>query len=255
MDPLDARQWVAEKMIPVFPLGVFRDRKPVIPDTEQPPQRPLDEVLGLKGNQECAPVVRQLQSRSLSLKIAGFGGQGVLLLGQFVTEMGMSQGLEVSWLPSYGPEMRSGSAHCHVCVARERIGSPLVSQPDVLIAMNEMSLRKFASQVREGGLILYNHSELPADNFLPDAKVVRVPASDIADTLGSPKVANVVMLGALLAETGCLPRETAMATIKKLAAKRPELLALNQKALDAGCDYILTQVEVGAVSQPDGFCD
>jgi 2-oxoisovalerate ferredoxin oxidoreductase beta subunit len=255
MDPLDARQWVAEKMIPVFPLGVFRDRKPLIPDTEQPPQRPLDEVLGLKGNQECAPVVRQLQSRSLSLKIAGFGGQGVLLLGQFVTEMGMSQGLEVSWLPSYGPEMRSGSAHCHVCVARERIGSPLVSQPDVLIAMNEMSLRKFASQVREGGLILYNHSELPADNFLPDAKVVRVPASDIADTLGSPKVANVVMLGALLAETGCLPRETAMATIKKLAAKRPELLALNQKALDAGCDYILTQVEVGAVSQPDGFCD
>ena len=83
-----------------------------------------------------------------TIKIAGFGGQGVLLLGQLLAEMGMREGLEVSWLPSYGPEMRSGSAHCHVCLSQERIGSPLVSHPDVLIAMNEVSLRKFAAQVR-----------------------------------------------------------------------------------------------------------
>ena len=90
------------------------------------------------------------------MKIAGFGGQGVLLLGQLLTEMGMREGLEVSWLPSYGPEMRSGSAHCHVCLSKERVGSPLISHPDALVAMNEISLRKFAAQVKSGGLILYN---------------------------------------------------------------------------------------------------
>jgi len=258
MDPVDARKWVAEKMIPAFPLGVFRDRKPVIPETKQPPQRPLADVLELKVEADDEPVSRHHHahvSRSLSLKVAGFGGQGVLLLGQFIAEMGMRQDLEVSWLPSYGPEMRSGSAHCHVCLSRERIGSPLISHPDVLIAMNELSLRKFAAQVKDGGLILYNRSELPLDVNIPQAKVVCVPAAEIADTLGSAKVANVVMLGALLAETDCLPPETAMAVIKKLAGKRPELLALNQKALDAGRDYVLTQVEVGAVSQADGWCD
>jgi Pyruvate/2-oxoacid:ferredoxin oxidoreductase gamma subunit len=121
--------------------------------------------------------------------------------------------------------------------------------------MNELSLRKFAAQVKDGGLILYNRGELPPDVNIPQAKVVCVPASEVADTLGSAKVANVVMLGALLAETDCLPIETAMAVIQKLAGKRPELLALNEKALNAGRDYVLTQVEIGAVSQADGFCD
>jgi 2-oxoisovalerate ferredoxin oxidoreductase beta subunit len=98
--------------------------------------------------------------RDYNIKVAGFGGQGVLLLGQLLTEMGMREGLEVSWLPSYGPEMRSGSAHCHVCLSKERIGSPLISHPDVLIAMNEVSLRKFAHQVVPGGVIIYHRDRL-----------------------------------------------------------------------------------------------
>ena len=96
------------------------------------------------------------------MKIAGFGGQGILLMGQLLAEMGLREHMEVSWLPSYGPEMRSGSAHCHVSLSHERIGSPLISQPEVLIAMNELSLHKFAPSVVSGGLILYNHTKLPA---------------------------------------------------------------------------------------------
>ena len=184
--------------------------------------------------------------------MAGFGGQGVLLLGQLLTEMGMREGLEVSWLPSYGPEMRSGSAHCHVCLSKERIGSPLISYPDVLIAMNELSLRKFASQVKPDGLILYNRECLPDDFEAPKAQVVCIPAAEIADHLGSAKVANVIMMGALLEETEILSPATAMGVIES-KVRRVELLETNRKALQAGREFIDSKVWVGAVPQPDGF--
>jgi Pyruvate/2-oxoacid:ferredoxin oxidoreductase gamma subunit len=178
----------------------------------------------------------------------------VLLLGQLLTEMGMREGLEVSWLPSYGPEMRSGSAHCHVCLAKERIGSPLISRPDVLIAMNEISLRKFGPQVAPDGLILYNRSDLPADFAAPEAHIVCIPASEIADKLGSAKVANVVMMGALLEETECLSPATAMKVIES-KVKKVELLETNRKALQAGREFIDKEVWVGAMTQPDGFAE
>ena len=190
--------------------------------------------------------------RELSIKIAGFGGQGVLLLGQLLAEMGMREGLEVSWLPSYGPEMRSGSAHCHVCLSQERIGSPLASRPQVLIAMTEISLRKFASQVTPGGTIIYGRERLPEDFIVPQAQVVCIPASEIADKLGSAKVANVVMMGALLEETECLSPATAMKVLEA-KVKNPTLLELDRKAMDAGRAYIDHTVAVGAVTQADGF--
>jgi 2-oxoisovalerate ferredoxin oxidoreductase beta subunit len=253
-DPVEARKWVAEKMIPAFPLNVFRDRKLEIPPVTNPPQRAPADVLEISSRQEDGRA-QFLQYphhfHELTIKIAGFGGQGVLLLGQLLTEMGMREGLEVSWLPSYGPEMRSGSAHCHVCFSKERIGSPLISHPDVLIAMNEISLRKFAPQVPSGGLILYNRESLPAD-FSASARVICIPASEIADSLGSAKVANVVMMGALLEETECLSTTTAMDVIQA-KVKKVELLETNRKALQAGHDFIDNQVRVGAVTQPDGF--
>ena len=190
--------------------------------------------------------------KQMTIKVAGFGGQGVLLLGQLLIEMGMREGLEVSWLPSYGPEMRSGSAHCHVCLSKERIGSPLISHPDVLIAMNELSLRKFASQVAPGGLILYNRDSLPADSQLPQAQVICIPASEIADKLGSAKVANVVMMGALLEETECLAPAIALATLERLV-KRADLLELNREALATGRRFVDEHAHLEAVTQPDGF--
>ncbi len=248
-DPVEARKFVAEKMIPVFPLGVLRDRKVEIPKIDVP-QKSVAEALEL-GNDSAVEDGKH-HGKECTIKVAGFGGQGVLLLGVLLAEMGMREHMEVSWLPSYGPEMRSGSAHCHVCLSQERIGSPLVTHPEVLVAMTEQSLRKFAPTVAPGGLILYNRDSLPEDFVITHARVVCVPASEIADRLGSAKVANVIMLGALLEETECLSPETAMAVIEKMV-KKPALVKMNEEALHAGQVYIDHQVRIGAVSQPDGF--
>ncbi|MGO9125167.1 MAG: 2-oxoacid:acceptor oxidoreductase family protein [Terriglobales bacterium] len=254
-DPVEARRWVYEKMMPAFPLNVFRDRRPEIPLGTEPPQRTVADVLEITpraGAHDASKPKHAHHFKDVKVKIAGFGGQGVLLLGQLLTEMGMREGLEVSWLPSYGPEMRSGSAHCHVCLSKERIGSPLVSRPDVLVAMNEFSLRKFAPEVANGGLILYNGASIPADFAAPEVQVVEIPAAEIADKLGSTKASNIVMMGALLEETECLAPGTAMSVLED-KVKKLDLLEIDRKALTAGRLFIDDQAHIGAVSQPDGF--
>jgi Pyruvate/2-oxoacid:ferredoxin oxidoreductase gamma subunit len=222
-----------------------------------PPQRTIPEILELGTQETARPSAVPHHAHGfeqMKIKVAGFGGQGVLLLGQLLTEMGVREGLEVSWLPSYGPEMRSGSAHCHVCLSQHRIGSPLISQPDVLIAMNEISLRKFAEQVDERGLILYNGAALPKDFAPPGARVACIPASEIADKLGFAKAANIVLLGALLEETGCLLPGTALAAIAAIV-KKTAVLEVNRKALQEGRKFIDQTVWVGPESQADGFAD
>jgi len=254
-DPVEARRWVLDKMMPTFPLNVFRDRRPEMPAGNQPPQRPVADVLGITPKPAAHDASKPTQAhrfRDVKVKIAGFGGQGVLLLGQLLIEMGMREGLEVSWLPSYGPEMRSGSAHCHVCLSKERIGSPLISHPDVLVAMNEYSLRKFAHEVVSGGIILYNGASLPADFSAPEVQVVCIPAAEIADKLGSTKATNIVMMGALLEETECLAPGTALSVLED-KVKKLDLLEIDRKALAAGRLFIDEQAHIGAVSQPDGF--
>ena len=256
-DPVEARKWVAEKMIPAFPLGVFRDHKPVEPLIAAPPRRSVPEVLEIQAEEGEASACEGTSKhphpfRQMGIEIAGFGGQGVLLLGQLLAEMGLKEGLEVSWLPSYGPEMRSGSAHCHVCLSTSRIGSPLISRPDVLIAMNEISLRKFAASVPPQGLILYNREKLPVDFEPPAAKTICIPGSEMADQLGSAKAANIVLLGALLEETACLAPETALHVIEQ-RVKKAALLETDRKALAAGREFIDKQVWVGAEIQADGF--
>jgi 2-oxoisovalerate ferredoxin oxidoreductase beta subunit len=253
-DPIEARKWVAEKMIPSFPLEVFRDRKVEIPNNNIPPHKTVQELVEGERNAAQSTTVprRHHHFDHLGMKIAGFGGQGALLLGQLLAEMGMREGLEVSWLPSYGPEMRSGSAHCHICLSKERIGSPVLSRPDVLVAMNEPSLRKFASQVAPGGTIIYGRERLPEDLAIPQAQVICIPASEIADKLGSAKVANVVIMGALLEETECLSSATAMNVLES-KVKNASLLELDRQALEAGRLYIDHTVAIGAVTQADGF--
>ncbi len=253
-DPVEARKWVAEKMIPSFPLNVFRDRAVEIPNHNIPPHKTVAELVEGEHKAEGVAAVagKHHRFRELGIKIAGFGGQGVLLLGQLLAEMGMREGLEVSWLPSYGPEMRSGSAHCHVCLSKERIGSPVLSRPQVLVAMNEISLRKFCAQVAPGGTILYGRERLPDDLTIPQAQVVCIPASEIADKLGSAKVANVVLMGALLEETECLSAATAMQVLER-KVKNPALLELDRQALEAGRAFIDHTVAMGAITQADGF--
>ncbi len=251
-DPVEARRWVSEVLMKAYPVGVFRDKKLEMPECKHAPHKSVAEAIGATEGVAQTNAGRRHHTRETTIKVAGFGGQGVLLLGQLIAEMGMRESMEVSWLPSYGPEMRSGSAHCHVTLAHERIGSPVITRPEVLIAMNEPSLRKFAEQVAAGGLILYNRDRMPEDFSCSHARVLCVPASEIADTLGSAKVANVVMLGAMLEETECLPSEVAMSVLEA-TVKNPKVLELDKQALAAGRDFVDHQVRVGAVPGPDGY--
>lgn len=243
MTPQEARQWIEGKMLGVFPLGVYRDHRPApandaVPQTSVSKLFKLDEPEAL--SQKPRPSVEP--HPDLRINIAGFGGQGVLLLGQIIAEMGMCAGREVSWLPSYGPEMRSGSAHCYVCLASERVGSPLVEHPDVLMAMNEISLNKFAKQVGPRGTILYNGAQLPAAFPAQQAMIYCVPAAEIADKLGSTKATNMVMLGALLELTHTLPKESAFALLQA-KVKNSKLLEVDGQAIAAGMECLRKQRE------------
>jgi Pyruvate/2-oxoacid:ferredoxin oxidoreductase gamma subunit len=165
--------------------------------------------------------------------VAGFGGQGVLLLGEFLAEAGLSAGYHVSWLPSYGPQMRSGTSNCHVRISAVPIDSPLVSRPNVLIALNEPSLRKFLPSMEPGGLVLYNADRVPVDCAGNGVRIIPIASTAIADRLGSAKVGNVVMLGALLEATGMLPDGALDRALHRLVT-RESWYELDRAALQAG---------------------
>ena len=253
MEPTASRRWVAEVLTKQFPLGVFRDRRPEFVPVEVP-QKSVAELLGIEDRgpaDQGEQHTKRQHGRGRTIKIAGFGGQGILLLGQLLAEMGMREQMEVSWLPSYGPEMRSGSAYCDVTLSNERIGTPLVFRPEVLVAMNEPSLRKFGGQVPPGGVLLYNGRSLPEDLRFEGVTVACVPATEIADRIGATKVGNVVMLGALLEASDCLPFTTAREVLSS-RVKDPKLVEMNEIALEAGQNVLDKEVLAGAVAGPDG---
>jgi Pyruvate/2-oxoacid:ferredoxin oxidoreductase gamma subunit len=161
--------------------------------------------------QEISVTTAQMTDRQFEdprMKLAGFGGQGVLMLGLMLAQAGMRTGYNVSWIPSYGPEMRGGTANCHVNLSRRRIGSPLVSRPTVLVAMNLPSLEKFENEVAPGGLILYDASLINRPPRRTDVKVLVIPATEIADSLGNARIANMVILGAFITFTRILTKES-----------------------------------------------
>ena len=167
--------------------------------------------------------------------ISGFGGQGVMAIGKNLVEAGMAEGLEVTWSPSYGPEMRGGTANCHVVLSDRPIGSPLILHPTELIAMNAPSLTKFGPKVASGGLVLVNSSVVKEKVEREDVRTLYIPCADIAQELGNTKVANMVMLGAYIAATGALKAETVEAMIHHMfAGPKAKLIPLNLKALEAG---------------------
>jgi len=200
-DPIVAQKWVEQELTKTFPLGVFRDRtkeaavRPA--PAVVPPLERIPDVLGIVKEADARPETRPASS-DLAIKVAGFGGQGVLLLGEVLAEAGLAAGLQVSWLPSYGPEMRSGTSHCHVRISARPIASPLVSRPNVLLALNEPSLRKFLAAVEPQGLVIFNGVECPQDCRRPDVTILAAPFTRFADELGGAKAGNMAMLGALL---------------------------------------------------------
>ena len=140
--------------------------------------------------------------------ISGFGGQGVMLIGRLLAYAGMIEGKKVAWMPSYGPEMRGGTANCTVLISEEEIGSPIVSHPKILIAMNKPSLDKFESNVSEDGLIILNDSLINREVKRNDVNVIKIPADAIADKLGNSRAANMVILGAYVKKSGVVKLET-----------------------------------------------
>jgi 2-oxoisovalerate ferredoxin oxidoreductase beta subunit len=237
--PPDAIKWVESKMVPAFPPGVFRDgsRVPAPATSWVGKDRPPNSA-------EAAPAltpgaVARGESPDVALKISGFGGQGVLFAGIALAEAGMREGLQVSWIPSYGPEMRGGTAHCHVRLSRSTIASPLINRPTALMAFNAPSVERFAPEILPGGVLMVNSSMVQHVPELPAIRVVSVPAVDIANRIGSPKVANVVMLGAYLAATGALNADHIVVALRE-HGMRPDLLELNRKALQAGEEFVRT---------------
>lgn len=248
LTPTAAKKWLIENMLPVFPLGVFRDKKegpkPVSPSNgvvhdANTIRRQLD--ISPKENQAWEFPTNGVRQMNPRLKISGFGGQGILFMGVTLADAGMRVGRKVSWLPSYGPEMRGGTANCHVTISDKPIGSPLVSATDVLMAMNRPSLEKFQPDVRPGGLIIYDSSLISGVTLREDVQSVAIPATEIADKLGNTKVANVVMLGAYLALSNLLPDRVVLEVINEKAHSRPGLAEFNTKALLAGKEFILEQ--------------
>lgn len=170
--------------------------------------------------------------------IAGFGGQGVLFAGQMLAYAAMDSGKETTWIPSYGPEMRGGTANCTVIVADEEIGAPMVRNPQAVIAMNRPSLDKYEPLVAHGGVLVINTSMVDRPVKRIDLRVVEVPGNEIAEKIGDKRLTNMVMLGALL---GKLPVLTLGAVEQALAGHLPErqrkMLELNKEALQEGANY------------------
>ena len=171
---------------------------------------------------------------------AGFGGQGMLLIGKFMAMACMLDGKHVSWLPSYGPEMRGGTANCSVIVSDDPVASPLVDKADVIVAMNRPSLDKFEEHVKPGGVLVINSSIIDRKAVRDDIQVVYCDANAIAESIGNPKGANVVFLGAYVAKKpDVIDEETIIEAIRvELGEKKARFLEGNIKALKAGMEYV-----------------
>ena len=243
MDPIQSKQWLSDNMIQQFPLGVFRDRTEEVPAGEN--KRHIFHVNGLREALDL-PVEKEstikvappaLEFQNPRIKLAGFGGQGVLMLGLMLAEAGMRAGYHVSWIPSYGPEMRGGTANCHVNLSHRRIGSPTVSRPTLLVAMNLPSLERFENEVVPGGLIIYDTAMVPRAPKRTDVKTLGIPASTIADELGNTRGANMVILGAYIGITSILPKEAIFAAMPSLI-KRNNLIPLNEQAVEKGMEFV-----------------
>jgi 2-oxoglutarate ferredoxin oxidoreductase subunit gamma len=171
--------------------------------------------------------------------MAGFGGQGVVLMGTLLSYSGMVEGKHTTFFPSYGAEMRGGTANCSVIVSDDDIASPVVNQPDCVIAMNIASLDKFESRVRPGGMVFVNSSLIERGVERQDVEEIRIPANELAENLGSPKAANMVMLGSVVKKTAAVKLDSVVKSLSKVLSERGmALLDVNKKALRQGFDGV-----------------
>ena len=176
--------------------------------------------------------------------IAGFGGQGVLFAGQLLSYAAMDSGRMVTWIPSYGPEMRGGTANCTVIISDEEIGSPLVRHPTAVVAMNLPSLDKYENEIKPGGVLVVNSSMINRSVARSDIKVVMIPGNEVAESLGDKRMTNMVLIGGLLANLPVLTVESLEKALQEhLPARHHKLLPMNFKALRQGAAYLAETVK------------
>jgi 2-oxoisovalerate ferredoxin oxidoreductase beta subunit len=251
LTPLEAEKWVEENMVPIFPLGVFKDIsesvgaeqefKPFVPSFD------VQEVRELIAEGEEAAVGRfatgfpeHIAREDISLKLAGAGGDGAQTAALLLTRMAINEGLDSTHIPSYGPESRGGTSYADVHIARSEVLSPASPRPNILIAFNAPSLVKFGPKVAEHGVILYDSSVIsdpPSINGT--VKMYGVPFTEIAVSLGRRVIKNVVALGALQAVTRLFPEETFMAAIRQALASKCAMIPLNEQAFEWGRKAVL----------------
>ena len=177
-------------------------------------------------------------SKTTKILIAGFGGQGVLFTGKALAYTGLKAGMEVSWLPSYGPEMRGGTANCSVTLSDTPIGSPIVDKPDVLIAMNLPSLEKFYNDTEKNGYVVFDSSLIVKENVRDDIATIGIPATKLASDNALDGLANMIILGKVIKETNVLTLEQVKDCLAQMVpAKKAELLEKNIKAIELGYNY------------------
>lgn len=169
---------------------------------------------------------------------AGFGGQGVMLMGQIISLAGMIEGKYVTWMPSYGPEMRGGTANCTVVISEEEVASPVTDTAEIVVAMNIPSLLKFEPYVVKNGFLLINQSVVDREPSRTDIKIIKVPSNEIADELENLKVANMVMLGAVIGSTNVVSQESVFKALeKKLSGGKAALIEVNKQAVIRGFEF------------------
>ena len=172
------------------------------------------------------------------LLFAGFGGQGLLFSGKVIAYKGLIEDKNVSWLPSYGPEMRGGTANCSVILSDEPVGAPIISNPDVLVAMNLPSLDKYESKVKPGGSIFVDNSLIERKVERDDVNVYYIPATQISNEKGYQTLANMILMGHVIAKTGVIPQEMIAPAMKKVvSARHADLLDKNIEAVRLGIEY------------------
>ncbi len=174
----------------------------------------------------------------VSLICSGFGGQGALTLGKFLAKASMYEGRHVTWLPSYGPEMRGGTANCSVILSDDEVASPVVGVPDVLVAFNQPSIDKFEHTIAKGGVLIYNSDMCPSGASRDDIKAIGVPMNSIASELGSMKVVNMVALGVFIQATKAVKFDSIDSSLTEfLQKKAPKLLQMNLQAIEKGMSF------------------
>jgi 2-oxoisovalerate ferredoxin oxidoreductase beta subunit len=244
-NPVDSMKWVEEHMIPIFPLGVFRDNS----EEASPVIRPMpvlapDQVkagLGLTDGSSGGFQRGEMSSEysRMSIRVAGFGGQGIMSTGQILAQVALEYGYNVSWLPSYGPEMRGGTANCSVNIQDGTIGGAEAVRPNMVIAMNRPSMEKFEKALVSGGSLVYNSTLIDVEPQRNDIRVFPVPITGLADELGDTRIQSMVSVGAYAAITGMFkPQDVVSMLSAVFKGKKQEIIDLNASAVQKGYDYV-----------------